>query len=476
MTKVFARLALPLVVALALLFAPAPRTQAVPTPSGAEPAYPLNHTFDADIQSVGTPPPNSGFEAPGYSTGTPPANYDLSAPAQDVGTPPTNYNFETGDFSGWTVSGTASIQSDAPHGYYAKLGASATIISSAFTVDSAAQAFVLDVGYLATSGWNEVKVYALTGPDYATETLLATLRCTSSCVYWKTAYIDASAYLGQSIKLKFARTYGDVGLDAVRGHIPFPSHTVTGTFSRETEAGGNVYARLGYNSSLTSAAFTLAPDAQYATVRIKNLSNASYYIYVLSGPGFGTSTQVTYGTAPSAWQDVRFNVSSWQGQQIKIKVRQPVANSAFALAADDFGLQKVEVPQWDVTADTSIVAGGPNGKYVRTNGQLTSSAFTLPADVQQLSLLYRGGAPSSVFHVYLLRGPGFSEVITLKPNVSADETAWKTLKLGVSLYAGETVKLRLDRGAGTLLFDNVGLGEIVVPGWKLASSDAVATG
>ncbi len=71
MTKVIVRLTLPLMVAFALLFTSAPKTHAVPTPSGAEPAYPLNHTFDADVQSVGTPPPNSDFEAPGYSTGTP---------------------------------------------------------------------------------------------------------------------------------------------------------------------------------------------------------------------------------------------------------------------------------------------------------------------------------------------------------------------------------------------------------------------
>src|SRR3972149_6117670 len=130
-----------------LLFLPAtPTILADPAPSDADNAYPLNHTFDADIQSAGTPPLNSDFETPSYPVGTPPSNYDLEAPAVDAGTPPTNHDFETGDFTGWSVSGTTSMQSDAEHGYYAKLQSSGTIVSSAFTVDAAAHSFAFAMG------------------------------------------------------------------------------------------------------------------------------------------------------------------------------------------------------------------------------------------------------------------------------------------------------------------------------------------
>src|SRR5437867_6261312 len=217
-------------------------TEADPVASLADPAYPLNHTFDADVLSVGSPPANSDFETAAYTVGTNATNYDLQSAAQDAGVP-TNHDFETGSFSGWTTSGTTSIQSDTPHGYYAKLQASGTIISSAFTVDSTAQSFAFDVGYLSTSGYSWVKVYALTGPTYSTETLLKDVYC-NNCGYWSRYAINASSYLGQSIKLKFYRYGGDVGIDDASAQIVFPNFTQTGSPQRVTEGGGNVYAQM----------------------------------------------------------------------------------------------------------------------------------------------------------------------------------------------------------------------------------------
>ena len=70
------------------------RAMSAPTASGANPLYPVNHTFDAiPPQIVGTPPANHDFNASGYSLGTVPTNYDLEAAGQSVGTPPTNYDF-----------------------------------------------------------------------------------------------------------------------------------------------------------------------------------------------------------------------------------------------------------------------------------------------------------------------------------------------------------------------------------------------
>jgi len=133
--------------------------------SGALAAYPLNHTLDTTVTAVGTPPQNSDFEAQGSTVGTPPANHDFATAPTTAGTPPTNSDFETGDLSGWTTTGTVTVQSD--HTHYAKLGsAGGTLISSPFTVDQSAQAFSIDVGYLSTSTYSWVTIYALTGANY----------------------------------------------------------------------------------------------------------------------------------------------------------------------------------------------------------------------------------------------------------------------------------------------------------------------
>jgi hypothetical protein len=116
-----------------------------PTVSGAANAYPLNETFDADPQPTGTPPANSGFEAPAQNAGTPPTNSNFSSAPAIAGTPETNDNFATGNFSGWSVAGAPTIQSDPTHGNYAKLNANDAIISSPFTVDPSIQALSLDV-------------------------------------------------------------------------------------------------------------------------------------------------------------------------------------------------------------------------------------------------------------------------------------------------------------------------------------------
>lgn len=111
---------------------PAAKARAVeevsPTPSGALPPYPVNHTLNPAYTYFGdTLPTNGDLSIPGYNVGTPPANYDFSAAPYAVGTPPTNYDFATGDFSDWTTSGTTAIQSDATRGPWAELKTSAVI-------------------------------------------------------------------------------------------------------------------------------------------------------------------------------------------------------------------------------------------------------------------------------------------------------------------------------------------------------------
>jgi YD repeat-containing protein len=451
------------------------RLNAAPTPSGAEAAYPLNHTFDATGGTAGTPPANHDFEAAGSSGGgTPPANHDFSTAPIDAGVP-TNNGFES-DFTGWTTAGTTTIQMDTPHGKYAALGSGGAATSSAFAVGAEAQAFAFDVGYLTTSGYSGVKVYALTGTDFTTSTLLGDRYCLA-CNRWERITLNAVAYRGQTVKLKLERYLGDVSVDAVVAQVVVPSWTVEGTFARVTEADGNAYARLETGGKLTTAAFTVGSGVQNASVRVRGLSTGAdqWYVSVLSGPTFATSTQVAVQASdePDAWRTVSFGVAQWAGQQVKLEVRRQLGT----VGLDDAGVQGVSIPNWTTSGTTTLLTGGPTGKYVRTDGQLTSSAFTLAAAVQQLSLAYKGDSAGALFYVELLRGADFSQVVDLGGGqIPADQTQWKTFKAGVQAYAGETVKLRLRRYFGWVLFDTAGVPEAPLPGWTLTTAGAIATG
>jgi hypothetical protein len=408
----------------------AERLNPTPTPSGAEAAYPLNHVLDGESTTTGTPPANFDFEAASTSTGTPPANSTFAAAATETGTPPSNGDFEaTPDFTGWTTSGTVSIQTDMPHGRYATLGLNAVLTSSAVTVDAAATSFLFEFGSLTGSTTTQVKVFALSGAGYSTETLLGEFKC-AACAGWETALLDATAYQGQSVKLKFQRLGGDAGIDRVRQGAGLPSWMTAGAVTRANEADGNAFAALSEAGTLTSSAFTVASDAQGLTLRLKGLTTGSdqYKVFLLSGPTYGTNTQLGFTTAADTWTTLRYDAGGWLGQSVKLKVQHYLGR----VAVDDAGVQQIDLPSWTVTADTTRVTGGPSGAYARTNGQLTSGAVTLAADVQQLSVAHKGDAAGSSFYLELLRGADFSQVVDLSGNVIGDQTQWKTLKVGVS--------------------------------------------
>ncbi|MCB0124773.1 MAG: hypothetical protein KDE58_21100, partial [Caldilineaceae bacterium] len=207
-----------------LLPTPALRTlaQVNPTPSNAKPAYPNNHILDGAYQAIGTPPTNYDFETAATGGGAPPANHDFAAASYTVGTPPTNHNFESGDLSGWSTTGTVTIQSDGTHGYYAQLTSSGVLISDAFTVDSAAQTISFAANYVGSTGF---RVYILSGAGYATRTEIVYLACTSCG--WVNHQLDPAAYLGQSIKVEFKRIGGTLGIDDLRMDVVLPSYQIS---------------------------------------------------------------------------------------------------------------------------------------------------------------------------------------------------------------------------------------------------------
>jgi hypothetical protein len=450
--------------------------------SGALAAYPLNHTLDTTVTAVGTPPQNSDFEAQGQNVGTPPPNSDFAAAATTAGTPPQNADFESGDLSGWTTSGTVTIASD--HSHYARLASSGgTLTSAAFTVDPSSQALSVDVGYLTTTNYSWVTIYALSGPTYGTSTALGDFSC-YQCGTWTTITLDPTPYLGQSVKLQFSEYFGDVGIDSVRGTVQLPTWSATGQTSRQTETGGNGYARLDSHGVITSAAFTLDSHAQSVTLRAETVGNVNFTgqfsLYLLSGSGYTTSTQLALGVSTTAsWQTFHYSIATFAGQSVKLQVKE----ATYSVGIDDVGLQHQDIPNWGISGnpvggqanDTSLVTGTPTGQAVRTNGTLTSSAFTLASGAQQLSLLYKGDSAGDSFNVTLLSGTGYSTVTDLNGGGAIsppDQTTWETFKASVASFAGQSVKLQLVGYYGWHQFDNAGLQERLLPGWTVLAPGA----
>lgn len=387
--------------------------RALPTPSGAKAAYPLNHLLDGNFQVAGTPPQNHNFEAAAVTVGTPLTNHDFSAASYAVGTPPTNANFETGAFSGWTTAGTVNMQSNTAQGYYGRLQSSGILTSDAFTVDAAAQQVVFEVGYLTTNNYSWFELYALTGPGYATETKIAEDNC-SSCGYWVTYGVNIAAYAGQSIKLKFKQRFGSVGIDAVRMRVLLPGYTFPGKITRVDEANGNVYARISKDASVITAAFMVDGSAQSATAAMTGASTVSdqYKIEVLSGPTFATVTQVWLDTStPDAWYTVQMNLSPWQGQLIKMRV----TGLYGAVGVDNIALQQIIAPGWQLTGNPYVRTDTNGNRYLSTNGDVTSAPFTVAPGVQQMSLIWR--VPDDVlaaeYLVWLRRGPAFNNQVVM---------------------------------------------------------------
>jgi RHS repeat-associated protein len=442
-----------------------------PIPSGADPLYPVNHTVDGKTESLGAPP-NSGFEQAGGPVGTPPTNYDLqTAPVDSVTVP--NGDFETGTFANWTLTGSPTIFSDQTRGYWARLTSGHAITSSAIAVPQSAQALTYQVGYVNPTNYSWVKVYVLSGPDFGTSTLIKDDYCFSCGGAWSTSTVDVGAYRGQTIKIKFSWYQGTVGINDVKVQQVFPGFDVSGLYYRALD-GTDGYAWIFNGGSLTTAQpFAVHQDAQSGTVDLKGAaSNSQFQIQIATGPTFSTYTTVASGLAPTTWQAVRFPLgTTYAGQQIKLRVR-----SAYGwIAADDIGIQQQDLPGWSTAGDTTRVYDGTGHYYASTAGTITSSAFALPANVQNISFRVRSPGSSVQVTAYLLRGADFSTVTQID-YLQATST-WKTATDGVAPYAGETVKLRIVRGIGGRLdIDDAGLLESVLPGWTPTSDNALATG
>jgi hypothetical protein len=443
---------------------------APPDPSGAEPPYPLNHTLDGQVEGLGSLQ-NANFETAPGSVGTPPTNSDLET-APTEATAPSNNDFETGDFTGWTVTGSPSIQSDTPHGYWARFGSNAQIlVSTAVTVPSDPHALVYEVHYQSTTVYSWVDVYVLSGTDYATSTLVKGDKC-FACGYWSTSYIDLTAYAGQSIKFKFRSTSSPVGIDDVRVEDVFPGFTASGDYARRSESSDH-FASLNDNAWIATDPFTLDDSAQFGTVELKGkASNSTYNIAIATGPSYGTWTTLMTGTPGTSWQTVSLNVAAYAGQSVKIRTK---STNNVMYFDEILASQTADIPYWTPSGTTSRIDDAGN-HYISSAGSMTSNAVELPDDVQNGSFRLRSSSGSSAVYIELLHGSGYSEVEQL--SYLSVSTTWTTVKVGLVDYAGETVKFRIRKQIANPTFhlDDAGFFESVLAGWTPTTLDPLDVG
>ncbi len=449
---------------------------ATPTASGADPAFPLNHTFDADIQLVGATPSNHDFEEPGTEVGTPADNHDLEDAAAAAGTPPANHDFENGTLSDWTTGGTVTLQSDATYGYYARLGATgSTVTTDAFTVSAAVQTIRYNINFLSSSGGHYLKVYVLSDSTFSTSTEVALHTC-SACGSWRTYNTNISQFAGETIKVRFERTVSSnhVGVDSVIPETVFPGHTIAGSVTPQSESGNKFAALDSSGAFITTSPVLVESDAQFMTVRLTGLSTATdqYYVYVRSGTGFATSTTVAFGTIADAWSEVRWNVSAWQGEQIQVRV----ARQNGRVGVDNIGVQRVDFADWAVTKNPLPLTDVDHGQFVRTDGNLVSEPFTISSDAQQLSYWHRKGSTSGIYYLELLRGSTFSTVTDIGAGPIYPGDNWAEHAVAIDAYAGETVRLRLRQWFGWIDVNDFAVPVDAVPGWDVLTSVAVGTG
>jgi len=347
---------LALVVLAALLLSerqalPPQTAEAAPTPSGAKPLYPANFNFDAAGQG---------------EVGVPPTNHDFEIDARQVGTPPTNHDFEIGDLTGWTTSGTVSVESGGPSGYYAKLGTNGIITSSPFTIPDNAQSLSVDMGTLA-SGTNAYYLYVLSGPSYGTQTTVKYYYCSSCAGQWTTVEIDPADWRGQSVKLKVRRyVAGIIGVDNAGVSMEvLVDWTTQGLVAQETGGPSGKYAKI--TKDIASNAFTVDESAQVMALQAALLGsgNNAFKVWVLSGQDYATKTDVLTKSSSSSldWAEYKFGIGDWAGQSIKLKIDWIQGE----IGIDEAGIANEVVASWSQSGvgAFSLESDPAVGSYIR---------------------------------------------------------------------------------------------------------------
>ncbi len=411
--------------------------------------------------ALGPTPPNYTLDTGMYVTGTPPTNYQFETQGGQVGTPPTNHDFETGDFTGWTTSGTVSIQSGGPTGYYAKLDTSGNVYSSPFTVPAQSQSLRVDIGTLGSST-NAYAIYILSGPDYGTSTLVKSASCSSCQGQWSTVEIDPSSWRTQSIKLRVRRTGGSIGVDnagiSVEVLVGWTSYGLVG----QPDGPTGKYAELKSGADMDSPAFSFPTAAQTLSFdRVLPAASTAIGVRVATAPDYSTWTPVyseSSGSGSQPWTTKTLNLSQWAGQSIKLRFE-----GTGTVGVDNAGIMKVALPNWSLNISDygevpTVESGGPSGNYARLYGgnhNVFTGAFTVPSFPPELQFRRTFLVGNSSLSVAVMSGPNFENLTSAyAESGGSGPQPWAVKSFSVSSWGGQTIKLQVIGNTGEVGFDD----------------------
>ncbi|MBN1314939.1 MAG: Ig-like domain-containing protein, partial [Anaerolineales bacterium] len=254
-----------------------------------------------------------------------------------------------------------------------------------------------------------------------------------------------------------------------------------------------------YSQYADSPEFSVPPEAQSLRFNFYNYSSHTeasrpVYVYVLSGPAFGTSTNIgsASGTALQGWLTASIDIQAWQGQTIKLRFRADTESYYSTRSRIDNISLNNEVPDWTFTDAlyTAIISNSNNldGPYLRLNRynhSAYSPAFIVPEDAQSLRFNYynwttRSSGESRPLYVYVLSGEDFSTSTSLGSYSGSNLEGWKTAVMDIQSFAGQQIKLRFQAENESYWntrsrLDNLAL-YLESPGWQPSDARYVRIG
>ncbi|MEZ4614122.1 MAG: hypothetical protein R2867_01215 [Caldilineaceae bacterium] len=171
------------------------------------------------------------------------------------------------------------------------------------------------------------------------------------------------------------------------------------------------------------------------------------------------------------WQTVTFNVSSLQGASIKLRITTSTTQDKVGI--DDIGIQSTGIPDWVLTGNAAVIDEG-NGKSLSGAGIYRKfSLLPLPLNQGPNIWPFVNTPPMAIFPK--LEVSLFTDLNNLTaPTATAvfdGAPEWSTTLLSVSQFARSNGALETAAMAGSIDFDDVGIGKIALHFWDVLGSD-----
>lgn len=168
----------------------------------------LGAPVDPNQPSFGAPA-NHGFDTPAYAMAAGPDNTDFDAPAYVCSVQLTNHDFESGDLTGWSITGTGGIAFGGyDNSYHVSMQLRAGLTSSPFTIPDDAQ--TIHAWIYTNSGSSAQLFRASDGVQVANFTY-------NTGSAWKDISFNVASLRGTSVTLRFSSdNSSDIRIDSVQ--------------------------------------------------------------------------------------------------------------------------------------------------------------------------------------------------------------------------------------------------------------------